>query len=139
MAAWDYCLHPSLGLVNISTHMWAQYNVVMLNTSGATSGKSILITRFVTGIFKIIYDPTIEDAYEKVAVIDGEECVLKILDTSSTEEFHSMRELYMLNGDGFLLVFSVNSRASFDGLEFHQKFLKTAEGKPAICELHNSH
>ena len=109
-------------------------NVMILNTSGCVSGKSTLIDRFVTGTFEITRDPTLEDSYMKKAVVDGEECVLNISDTSGIEEFSAMRKQYVLNGDGFLLVFSVNDRASFDYLI--QKFLKLVEDKPVVCESH---
>ena len=119
--------------------MWAQYNyyVMILNTPGATSGKSTLIERFVTGTFRIA-DPTIEDFYKKTAVVDGEECVLEILDTGSTEQFTTINKTYVSNGDGFLLVFSVNNRALFEG-EFHQNLQnlqKLAKDKPIVCESH---
>ena len=33
------------------------------------------------------YDPTIEDSYRKQVVIDGETCLLDILDTAGQEEY----------------------------------------------------
>ena len=43
---------------------------------------SQLITSFVDE-----YDPTIEDSYRKQVVIDGETCLLDILDTAGQEEY----------------------------------------------------
>lgn len=37
------------------------------------------------------YDPTIEDSYRKQVVIDGETCLLDILDTAGQEEYSAMR------------------------------------------------
>ena len=54
------------------------------------------------------YDPTIEDSYRKQVVIDGETCLLDILDTAGQEEYSAMRDQYMRTGEGFLLVFAVN-------------------------------
>ena len=36
------------------------------------------------------YDPTIEDSYRKQVVIDGETCLLDILDTAGQEEYRSV-------------------------------------------------
>jgi Ras-related protein Rap-1B len=43
--------------------------------------------------------------------------MLEILDTAGTEQFVAMRDLYMKTGQGFLLVFSIASRTSFEELE----------------------
>ena len=60
------------------------------------------------------YDPTIEDSYTKQCVIDDKVAKLDILDTAGQEEFSAMREQYMRSGEGFLLVFAVTDRASFE-------------------------
>lgn len=44
-------------------------------------------------------------------------CILDILDTAGTDQFSSMRDLYMRDGDGFILVYSIVSRATFVELE----------------------
>ncbi len=41
---------------------------------------------------------------------------LDSLDTAGTEQFTAMRELYMKQGQGFLLVFSITSMSSFQEL-----------------------
>jgi len=86
------------------------------------------------------YDPTIEDSYRKQVVIDGETCLLDILDTAGQEEyrcllfvqlrlfqlnrhFHSsaMRDQYMRTGEGFLLVFAVNNAKSFEDISTYRE------------------
>ncbi|KAF4213517.1 hypothetical protein CNMCM8980_009100 [Aspergillus fumigatiaffinis] len=62
------------------------------------------------------YDPTIEDSYRKQIEVDGRQCILEILDTAGTEQFTAMRELYMKQGQGFLLVFSITSMSSLNEL-----------------------
>lgn len=74
------------------------------------------------------YDPTIEDSYRKPANIDGEAAVLDILDTAGQEEYSAMREQYMRSGEGFLLVYSVTSRSSFDEIiQYHQQILRVKD------------
>ncbi|XP_029066846.1 ras-related protein R-Ras isoform X1 [Monodon monoceros] len=60
------------------------------------------------------YDPTIEDSYTKICMVDGVPARLDILDTAGQEEFGAMREQYMRAGHGFLLVFAINDRQSFN-------------------------
>lgn len=68
------------------------------------------------------YDPTIEDSYRKNCIIDGEPALLDVLDTAGQEEYSAMREQYMRTGEGFLLVYSVTSRSSFEELTtFYQQ------------------
>ena len=66
------------------------------------------------------YDPTIEDSYTKQCVIDDKVAKLDILDTAGQEEFSAMREQYMRSGEGFLLVFAVTDRASFEEVQLLQ-------------------
>src|SRR5436305_14344342 len=73
--------------------------------------------QFVQSIFVEKYDPTIEDSYRKQVEVDGTQCMLEILDTAGTEQFTAMRDLYMTNGQGFILVFSMTSALSLEGLE----------------------
>jgi len=78
--------------------------------------KSALTVQFVQGIFVEKYDPTIEDSYRKQVEIDGTQCMLEILDTAGTEQFTAMRDLYMKNGQGFVLVYSIIAQSTFNDL-----------------------
>jgi len=77
------------------------------------------------------YDPTIEDA------------LMDILDTAGQEEFSAMRGQYMRSGEGFLLVYSITDRDSFDSISaYHQQILrvKDTESVPIVlvgnkCDL----
>ncbi|OGM42470.1 Ras-related protein RSR1 [Aspergillus bombycis] len=72
--------------------------------------------QFVQNVWIESYDPTIEDSYRKQIEVDGRQCILEILDTAGTEQFTAMRELYMKQGQGFLLVFSITSMSSLNEL-----------------------
>ncbi|GAB1205992.1 Ras-related protein Rap-1b [Aspergillus pseudonomiae] len=74
------------------------------------------MAQFVQNVWIESYDPTIEDSYRKQIEVDGRQCILEILDTAGTEQFTAMRELYMKQGQGFLLVFSITSMSSLNEL-----------------------
>lgn len=79
-------------------------------------------------IFVEKYDPTIEDSYRKQVEVDGNQCMLEILDTAGTEQFTAMRDLYMKNGQGFLLVFSITSMVTLNDLhELREQILRVKE------------
>ncbi|TRY91992.1 hypothetical protein DNTS_013796 [Danionella cerebrum] len=102
------------------------YKLVVVGDGGV--GKSALTIQFFQKIFVPDYDPTIEDSYLKHTEIDGHWAILDVLDTAGQEEFSAMREQYMRTGDGFLIVFSVTDRASFEHVDrFHQLILRVKD------------
>jgi len=89
-----------------------EYRIVVVGAGGV--GKSALTVRFIQGTFVQKYDPTIEDSYRKQVEIDGKACMLDIMDTAGQEEYSALRDQYMKTGQGFVLVYSIPSRASFE-------------------------
>lgn len=103
-----------------------QYKLVVVGGGGV--GKSALTIQFIQSHFVQDYDPTIEDSYRKQCVIDDRVAHLDILDTAGQEEFSAMREQYMRTGEGFLLVFSVTDKSSFDEIpRFHTQILRVKD------------
>jgi GTPase KRas protein len=54
--------------------------------------------------------------------IDGQRCMLEVLDTAGQEEYTAMRDQFIRGGDGFVLVYSISSRSSFSRIQkfYHQ-------------------
>ena len=114
---------------------------------GGGVGKSCLTIQLIQSHFVDEYDPTIEgacplntlrhsrllttrpiDSYRKQCVIDDEVALLDVLDTAGQEEYSAMREQYMRTGEGFLLVYSITSRQSFEEiLTFQQQILRVKD------------
>merc|ERR1712244_208928 len=92
-----------------------EYKIVVLGGGGV--GKSALTIRLVTDNFLDEYDPTIEDSYRKQVMIDDETALLDILDTAGQEEFSSMQDQWMRDGQGFLLVYSITDHQSFKAID----------------------
>jgi len=103
-----------------------EYKLVVVGGGGV--GKSALTIQFIQSHFVDEYDPTIEDSYRKQCVIDDEVALLDVLDTAGQEEYSAMREQYMRTGEGFLLVYSITSRNSFEEIsQFHQQILRVKD------------
>lgn len=118
-----------------------EYKLVVVGAGGV--GKSALTIQLIQNHFVDEYDPTIEDSYRKQVVIDGETCLLDILDTAGQEEYSAMRDQYMRTGEGFLLVFAVNNAKSFEDIAMYReqiKRVKDADDVPMVlvgnkCDL----
>ncbi|CAI8010085.1 Katanin p60 ATPase-containing subunit A-like 2 [Geodia barretti] len=91
--------------------MVQSYKLVVLGEGGV--GKSAITIQFTSSVFAADYDPTIEDAYRIDADVDGEVVGLDILDTAGQEVFSAVRDRYMRDGEGFILVYSLTERATF--------------------------
>lgn len=103
-----------------------EYKLVVLGGGGV--GKSALTIRLVTDNFLQEYDPTIEDSYRKQVVIDDQTALLDILDTAGQEEYSSMQDQWMREGKGFLLVYSIVSRRTYDEISlFKEKILRAKD------------
>jgi GTPase KRas protein len=110
-----------------------EYKLVIVGGGGV--GKSALTIQLIQNHFVDEYDPTIEDSYRKQVTIDDETCLLDILDTAGQEEYSAMRDQYMRTGQGFMLVYSITSRSSFDEIaSFREQILrvKDRESVPMI-------
>ncbi|KAI0076770.1 hypothetical protein K474DRAFT_1597293 [Panus rudis PR-1116 ss-1] len=97
------------------------YRVAILGDGGV--GKTALAVQFTLNCFT--YDPTIEDAYRKQMVLDNKMCFVEVIDTAGQEEYKTLRDQWVREGQGFILVYSVTSRISFQRLaSFRQSLLK---------------
>lgn len=104
--------------------MEEEYKLVLLGNVGV--GKSACLIQLINNHFVDEYDPTIEDSYRKQEKVDGKYCVIDILDTTGIEsDYTPMHDQYITTGQGFLLLYSIESRYSFDRIsEFYEKIQK---------------
>jgi Ras-related protein Rap-2C len=110
-----------------------EFKVVVLGSGGV--GKSAITVKFVSGQFVERYDPTIEDFYRKEIVIDQKPAMLEILDTAGTEQFASMRDLYIKNGQGFLIVYSITSHQTFNDIRHLRDNILRVKGTSGVGSL----
>jgi GTPase KRas protein len=91
------------------------HRIVVLGDGGV--GKSAFIMQYCRNQFVTDYDPTIEDSYRKQVIVDKKSCILEILDTAGQEEFVSLRDQWIRDGDAFVLMYSVDNYQSFELLK----------------------
>jgi len=102
------------------------YKLVVLGDGGV--GKTALTIQLCLNHFVETYDPTIEDSYRKQVVIDGQSCMLEVLDTAGQEEYTALRDQWIRDGEGFVLVYSISSRSSFTRIQkFHHQIQRVKE------------
>lgn len=63
------------------------------------------------------HDPTIEDKYKTVIEVDNLPYEVEILDTAGQDDFQSMLDSWINFGQGFVLIFSLNDKESFEALD----------------------
>ncbi|KAF3907482.1 hypothetical protein AA313_de0200353 [Arthrobotrys entomopaga] len=103
-----------------------EYKLVVVGGGGV--GKSCLTIQLIQSHFVDEYDPTIEDSYRKQCNVDDEVALLDVLDTAGQEEYSAMREQYMRTGEGFILVYSITSRTSFEEIsQFQSQILRVKD------------
>ncbi|EJF66483.1 ras protein [Dichomitus squalens LYAD-421 SS1] len=112
------------------------WRVAVLGDGGV--GKTALAVQFTLNCFVETYDPTIEDAYRKQLVVDNRMCFVEVIDTAGQEEYATLRDQWVREGQGFILVYSIASRATFDRLDvFRQAMLKVKRQKPVFMLVGN--
>lgn len=81
-------------------------------------GKSSMTVRFVEDHFVESYYPTIENQFSKSINYKNQDYAIEILDTAGQDEFSIMNEKHLIGIHGYILVYSVTSRQSFELIEF---------------------
>ena len=108
---------------NNTTH----FNKVVILGGGGV-GKSSITIRFITNNFVEDYDATIEDSYRKVFNVDQEICNLEILDTAGQEEFKPLVNGWIRSSEGFILVYDVTNRQTFEEVKgFYENIVQTLD------------
>ncbi|KAK7484764.1 hypothetical protein BaRGS_00023938 [Batillaria attramentaria] len=110
----------------------ADSRIMILGMPGV--GKSALVVRFLTNRFIWEYDPTLESTYKHVTTVDDEQVVMEILDTAGQEET-IQREGGVRWADGYILVYAINDRSSFDSILSLKHYLDDVKKTNVQCVL----
>lgn len=91
----------------------SEYRIRLVTLGGGGVGKSSIVKRFLFNTYTDRYRPTVEDLYCKEFDLETMTLKVDILDTAGDHQFPAMRRLSIANGHAFLLVYSLDSLASF--------------------------
>merc|ERR1712096_125705 len=114
-----------------------QVQLVVMGPAGV--GKSALTVRLVTGDFVSDYDPTIEDSYTTNVEIKegqhaGKNVLFDILDTAGQEEYGALQDQWIREGEGFVLVYSIDDKDSLtDALEIFRSIKRAKDADDELC------
>ncbi|XP_077055270.1 ras homolog, mTORC1 binding like 1 isoform X1 [Siphateles boraxobius] len=87
-------------------------------------GKSSLTIQFVEGQFVDSYDPTIENTFNKMVSVSGQDFNLQLVDTAGQDEYSIFPQSHSMDIHGYVLVYSVTSMKSFEVVQvLHDKLL----------------
>jgi GTPase KRas protein len=104
----------------------SHYKICVLGDGGV--GKTALTIQLCSNHFVEEYDPTIEDSYRKQVVIDNESCLLEILDTAGQEEFTALRDQWIRDCEGFVIIYSIISHSSFEQIpKFQEQIVRVKD------------
>ncbi|KAJ7507753.1 P-loop containing nucleoside triphosphate hydrolase protein [Mycena galericulata] len=80
-------------------------------------GKSSLIIQYCQNEFVESYYPTIESTFAKTVPFKNAEYECEIIDTAGQDEFSILNSKHAIGIHGYVLVYSVSSRNSFDMIQ----------------------
>ncbi|XP_052568412.1 ras-like protein family member 12 isoform X2 [Peromyscus californicus insignis] len=111
-----------------------EVNLAILGRRGA--GKSALTVKFLTKRFISEYDPNLEDTYSSEETVDHQPVHLRVMDTADLDTPRNC-ERYLNWAHAFLVVYSVDSRQSFESSSSYLELLalhakETQRGYPAL-------
>lgn len=95
-------------------------------------GKSSLAIQFVQGQFVDAYDPTIENTFTKVIKHKGQEYEILLVDTAGQTEYSIFPAEYSVDVNGYVLVYSIDSRNSLEVCQIIYEKLIEISGNPNV-------
>ena len=111
--------------------------IILLGSSGV--GKTSIINRFHSNDFKKNTTPTIAMNFiEKKLIINGKILTINLWDTAGQEKYKSINKLFIKNSNIVILVYGINSKDSFNELNFWYEFIENELGEmPFLCLVAN--
>ncbi|KAJ7212418.1 small GTPase superfamily [Mycena haematopus] len=116
------------GIVTLNTR-----KIVILGSRSV--GKSSLVKQFIDGNFSESYYPTIETTATKTIMYNGIEYPCEIIDTAGQDEFSQLKSQHAIGIHGYVLVYSINSRASFNMIQVIYDKILNYSGLSELLQL----
>lgn len=97
------------------TEQCPRFQIAFLGSGG--TGKTSILKRYLKGIFSLEYTETVEDTYSQPYTINGKLQNIDYIDTAGSIPFPAMQQIYMSQANGFVLVYSIHDKDSFDKMK----------------------
>ncbi|KDN37263.1 putative ras-related GTP-binding protein [Tilletiaria anomala UBC 951] len=99
-------------------------------------GKSSLVVRYVEDAFVDSYYPTIENIFNKKIRYKGQDFDCDIIDTAGQDEYSILNSKHAIGIHGYVLVYSIASRNSFDMIQtVYDKILNYTGTESVPCVI----
>ncbi|KAJ7591111.1 small GTPase superfamily [Mycena floridula] len=98
-------------------------------------GKSSLLIRFIENHFGENYYPTIESSFSKGVKLNGTEYDCDLIDTAGQDEYSILNAAHAIGVHGFVLVYSVTSRNSFNMVQIVYDKIVDFCGRTVPCVI----
>eukprot|EP01096_Ripella_sp_DP13-Kostka_P014932 TRINITY_DN6863_c0_g1_i1.p1 TRINITY_DN6863_c0_g1~~TRINITY_DN6863_c0_g1_i1.p1 ORF type:complete len:188 (+),score=71.84 TRINITY_DN6863_c0_g1_i1:295-858(+) len=95
-------------------------------------GKSSITIQFVENHFVDSYNPTIENTFSKMIKYRGVEYDTKIVDTAGTDDSDAIQEAHTIGIHGYILIYSVASKSSYEKMKVLNDKILTACGTDKV-------
>lgn len=93
-------------------------------------GKTALVIQLCLNKFVETYDPTIEDSYRTHILLNDRPVTVELTDTAGQEEYAALREQWITEGEGFVVVYSVTDKQSFARIrQYFEEIARIKEGQ----------
>lgn len=110
--------------------MISKIKIVMVGDGGV--GKTSISNRYLGSGFVDVYDPTIENYFNKQIKVNGKSIDLTIIDTAGQEEYEMLRKEQLMEADGFVIVFSLTDKSPMSQINMHHSDITEIDPKSKI-------
>ena len=100
-----------------------KYKIMLLG--GSSACKTSLLKRYTKDPFSGVYSTTVGmDFQDKIIDIENKKVKLQIWDTAGQERFGNVTKSYFQSSHGFIVVYDITDKESFDKLNFWMEKIK---------------
>ncbi|KAJ6532059.1 ras protein [Mycena capillaripes] len=109
-----------------------EWKIAVLGERGV--GKTAFAFQFSNG--NRFGEETLEPDHRRQLAIDNRMCLVEVLDlTAERESYEPFRNLFIREGQGFILLYSITSRLTFDRVEALHQMMERVKGTHQVCVL----
>ncbi|KAJ7633170.1 ras protein [Roridomyces roridus] len=105
------------------------WTMAMLGDPGV--GKTALANQFTMNVSVDCTETSVDD-YRRLLLVDNRQCIIGVVTTANLDHWATLRETWLRQDQGFILVYSISDRATFDRINHWREMIN---GDPAAFIL----